>query len=224
MNAKKPAAKPQAAAKSQTFAPGRAPRTVRSADGKELAVPPGWILLEPGDAGLTRRVKAAGEHWVVQDRRGRRIFTYGVWAASATIERIRAELEAERATDAYAKRQEASARRRDRVQGEYVEDFARAVLEFLDFHPQHAALAERLSRAVARTKRIPVERRAEAAVIAWLRHQTTAYDSMKIARVAGRRREVRRMLADRSRELLDRYRRAEIVTGACPLRKALDDI
>jgi hypothetical protein len=29
---------------------------------------------------------------------------------------------------------------------------------------------------VARTKRIPVEQRAEAAVIAWMRHQTTGYD------------------------------------------------
>jgi len=31
---------------------------------------------------------------------------------------------------------------------------------------------------VARTKRIPVEERAEAAVIAWMRHQTTGYDGI----------------------------------------------
>jgi Fe-S cluster biosynthesis and repair protein YggX len=35
---------------------------------------------------------------------------------------------------------------------------------------------------VARTERIPLEQRAESAVIAWMRHQTTAYDSMKIAK------------------------------------------
>ena len=87
------------------------------------------------------------------------------------------------------------------------EDFHAAVLKFLAFHPKHADLAVRLARAVAdhatpvgsgtvaRTKRIPVEQRAEAAVIAWLRHQTTAYDSMKIPRIKGKRREVRRMLA-----------------------------
>lgn len=51
----------------------------------------------------------------------------------------------------------------------------------------------------ARTNRIPIERRAEAAVIAWLRHQTTAYDSMKVQRVKKKRREVRRMLAEQSR-------------------------
>ena len=74
---------------------------------------------------------------------------------------------------------------------------------------------------VARTKRIPVEQRAEAAVIAWMRHQTTGYDSMVIPRVKGKRREVRRMLAQRSKELLGRYRRGELVGEVCPLKKAL---
>src|SRR5262249_3681859 len=73
---------------------------------------------------------------------------------------------------------------------------------------------------VARTKRIPVERRAEAAVIAWMRHQTTGYDGMVIPRVKGKRREVRRMLARRSQELLARYRRGEPVPEGCPLMKA----
>src|SRR5581483_4858288 len=74
---------------------------------------------------------------------------------------------------------------------------------------------------VARTKRIPVEERAEAAVIAWMRHQTTAYDGMVIPRVRGKRREVRRMLARRSQELLHRYRRGEPVANGCPLQRAL---
>jgi len=75
---------------------------------------------------------------------------------------------------------------------------------------------------VARTKRIAVEDRAEAAVIAWMRHQTTAYDLMTIARIKGQRREVRRMLAQRSKNLLVRYRSGEPVDSAqCPLQKAL---
>ena len=74
---------------------------------------------------------------------------------------------------------------------------------------------------MARTKRIPVERRAEAAVIAWMRHQTTGYDGMVIPRVKGKRREVRRTLARRSQELLARYRRGEAVEEGCPLWKAL---
>jgi hypothetical protein len=76
---------------------------------------------------------------------------------------------------------------------------------------------------VARTTRIPIERRAEAATIAWMRHQTTGYDSMKIPRVKGKRREVRRMLAERSRELLQAYRRGESPLPAdCQHR--LDDV
>ncbi|MFM7138513.1 MAG: DUF2293 domain-containing protein, partial [Planctomycetota bacterium] len=58
-------------------------------------------------------------------------------------------------------------------------------------------------------------------VIAWMRHQTTGYDSMKIARVKGQRREVRRMLAQRSKEILGAYRRGEPVAAGCPLARAL---
>jgi hypothetical protein len=216
-----------------TFTPGPTPNAVRAADGTVLAVPEGWILLPPGDAGLTRRVKAAGDHWIVQEKKGRRVFSRGVWASAATIARIRAELEAERSTAGYARRKESDGRRRERAQAEYVEDFCGAVLSFLAFHPEHAELADRLARAVAdhatpvgsgtvaRTKRIPVEQRAEAAVIAWMRHQTTAYDSMPIPRVTGKRREVRRQLARRSKELLAHYRREDSAPKDCPLKKAL---
>lgn len=213
-----------------TFTPGPTPNTVRAADGKVLTVPDGWVLLPPGDAALTRRAKAAGDHWVVQEKKGRKIFSKGVWAPKATIEQIRAELEAERSTESFAKRKEADAKRRDKAQEAYVEDFTGAVMNFLAFHPNHADLANRFAKViadhatpvgsgtVARTKRIPVEQRAEAAVIAWMRHQTTAYDSMTIPRVKGKRREVRRMLAQRSKELLARYRRGETNSGGCPLR------
>jgi hypothetical protein len=220
-------------AMSSIFAPGPIPYTVRTQDGKALPVPSGWILLPPGDAALTRRVKAAGEHWVVQEKRGQKVFSHGVWAAATTIDGIRAELEAERSTESFAKKKEASARRREKAQAMYVEDFQQAVVTFLSFHPVHADLADRLAKAVAdhatpvgsgtvaRTKRIPVEQRAEAAVIAWMSHQTTAYDSLTIPRVRGKRREMRRMLAQRSKELLARYRRSQAVGDECLLKKAL---
>ncbi len=215
------------------YSPGPAPNTVRAADGTVLTVPEGWVLLSPGDAALTRRVKAAGDHWVVAEKKGRKVFSRGVWTSAATIERIRADLEAERSTESFAKKREADARRRVKAQAEYVEDFLAAVVRFLSFHPNHADLANRLAKAVAdhatpvgsgtvaRTKRIPVEQRAEAAVIAWMRHQTTGYDGMVIPHEKGERREVRRMLAQRSRELLERYRRAEPILKSCPLMKAL---
>jgi hypothetical protein len=54
-----------------------------------------------------------------------------------------------------------------------------------------------------------------------MRHQTTGYDGMMIPRIKGKRREVRRMFAQRSQELLGRYRRGEPVPEGCPLRIAL---
>lgn len=162
------------------------------------------------------------------------MFSRGVLAPTATIAAARAKLEQERSTDAYAKRQAASAVRREKEQGAYVEDFRGAVLQFLRFDQGHSAIADRLADAVtehatpvgsgtvARTKRIPIEQRAESAVIAWMRHQTTAYDHMKIERVKGKRREVRRMLAEESRRLLTKYRKGEAVNlGTCPLARAL---
>ena len=216
-----------------TCIPGPTPNTVRAADGKVLTVPDGWVLLPPGDAALTRRAKAAGEHWVVAEKKGRKVFSRGIWTEAATIERLRAELEAERSTEGFAKKKEADARRREKAQAEYVEDFLGAVVAFLGFHENYAELSDRLAKAVtdhttpvgsgtvARTKRIPVEQRAEAAVIAWMRHQTTGYDSLLIPKVKGKRREVRRMLARRSHELLERYRRGESAPEGCPLRKAV---
>ena len=215
------------------FSPGPSRNTVRAANGQVLSVPEGWVLLPPGDAALTRRAKAAGEHWVVQEKQGRRVFSRGVWAPAVTIERLRAELESERSTESFAKKREADARRREQNQLQYVEDFTGFVVRFLAFHPHHADLAQRLAKAVAdhatpvgsgtvaRTRRIPVEQRAEAAVIAWMRHQTTAYDSLAIPRVKGKRREIRRRLAQRSQELLDGYRQGAMPGPDCPLVRAL---
>jgi hypothetical protein len=218
----------------QIFGPGPTPDTVAAADGQVLTPPEHWVLLPPGDPGLTRRVKAGGEFWVVQEKKGRKLFSRGVWADGSLIARLRAELEVERSSDTYARRQESAARRREKAQGEYVEDFQGAVLAFLRFHERHESLAIRLASAVtahatpvgsgtvARTQRIPIAERAEAAVIAWMRHQTTAYDSMVIPRVKGQRREVRRQLARRSHQLLEGYRRGLAPPAGCPLLAALD--
>jgi hypothetical protein len=44
---------------------------------------------------------------------------------------------------------------------------------------------------------------------------------MAIPRIKGKRREVRRILARRSQELLQRYRRGEPVGEDCPLKRTL---
>jgi len=177
--------------------PGPRPRSIRTPSGEILDLPADWELLPPGDATLTRRVKQAAPTWTVQEKRGRRTFSQGVWAPAAVIAIIRAGIESERSTPAYAAARRAQARRRERVQHEYEGDFAEAVLAFLGFAPRYADLAAELARrvvahatpigsgTVARTERIPLPQRAESAVIAWLRHQTTAYDHLSVPRVKG---------------------------------------
>jgi len=214
--------------------PFRKPRHVLSLEGRVLAVPDDWALLEPGDAALSRRIKADGPSWTVVEPKGNKRFSRGIWAPAERIQALRDELAVERQDPSYSKKLEAGRRRRQAEQAEYEVDFKVAVLEFLAFSPVHAEVAERMaeritlhavpvgSGTVARTERIPIEERAEAATIAWMRHQTTAYDSMHIPRVAGMRREVRRMLAQRSKQLLEKYRKSGYIeTSLCPLARAL---
>jgi hypothetical protein len=204
---------------SLTLAPTSDPRVFVDPEGRRMSPPPTWACLPPGDAGLTRRVKAAGPSWQVIEKRGRKAFSKGLWAPRDNIEAARAALDAERSTEGYAKKRAADVARRERAHAEYAADFEDEVLAFLQFSPRWQLLAAEVahrvaahatpvgSGTVARTERIPIEQRAEAAVIAWMRHQTTGYDDMTIERVAGRRREVRRELAQISRAVLDLHRR-----------------
>ena len=219
---------------SREVRPCSVPRRVIDPDGRVLVVPDDWALLPPGDAALSRRIKADGPSWTMIELKGRKRFSRGIWAPNARIAALRAELDVERAEPAYQRKLDAGRERRAVEQAEYVEDFLGAVRTFLRFHPGRAGEAEKLanliaahatpvgSGTVARTERIPIEERAEAATIAWMRHQTTGYDDMVIAREKGRRREVRRLLAERSHALLARYRRGEAINAeSCPLARAL---
>ncbi len=96
------------------------------------------------------------------------------------------QTEVERGTEAYAKRRQAATARRDREQTAYIEEFTEAVFQFLAFDARHEPLARQMAKViaehatpigsgtVARTERIPIEQRAESAVIAWMRHQQLA--------------------------------------------------
>jgi len=205
---------------SLVLAPTGNPRVFVAPDGRRLSPPADWDCLPPGDAGLTRRVKAAGPSWAVIEKKGRKAFSKGLWAPRANIEAARAALDAERSTEAYAKRRVADVERRERNHAAYAVSFEQEVAAFLRFSPRWQELGRTVARlvaahatpvgsgTVARTERIPIEERAEAAVIAWMRHQTTGYDDMRIERVAGRRREVRREPAQISRAVIDMHRRA----------------
>ena len=216
------------------LAPTADPRVFLGPDGTRHTPPAGWECLPPGDAGLTRRVKSLGPSWAIIEKRGRKAFSKGLWAPREHIQNAKLALEAERSTPAYAKKRAAAGARREHEQAAYVMSFEVEVLGFLRFAARFEPLARSVARlvtehatpvgsgTVARTERISLDRRAESAVIAWMRHQTTAYDRMAIPRVAGKRREVRRELATISRAILDLHRRdAPHAAAACPLCTAV---
>ena len=217
----------------QIVNPGRLPGSLRSVTGQLLSPPKDWAFLPAGDAGVTRKVKASGPTWVLQIKRGRRLISKGIWAKETDILKAKEDVTAKRATPAYAKQQQAALTRRQAKHKTYVEDFFIEVVDFLGFHDRYAAQAQDIARqvtnhatpvgsgTVARTQRIPINKRAEAAVIAWMRHQTTAYDSMAIPRIKGRRREVRRDLASQSVKILQAYRLGGDISSNCPLYMAL---
>jgi len=214
--------------------PGPLPRTVINEHFVVEPVPTDWALLPPGDAALSRRIKEDGPTLTVLEVKGRKRFSRGIWAPAGRIEALRSALVVERQDPAYARQLAAGRQRRARAEETYAIDFKESVFRFLNFHPHHQLIAETVanliaehatpvgSGTVARTERIPIEERAEAATIAWLRHQTTGYDTMVIPREKGRRREIRRMLAQRSVQLLARYRSGQPIDLAqCPLHRAV---
>jgi hypothetical protein len=154
-----------------------------------VELPAGWEFLPSGDAFVTRRVKAAGTYWVAWRPRGRNRphrRKLGLFAPTAAINSACAE--AERTTAQRARQREVNARHRDKVEDSYRGEFAAAVLAWLDFTSEHAALAERIAAAAAdraavvgsgrvgRTKLLPLEERAALAARATIRHQFTDYD------------------------------------------------
>jgi len=213
----------------RTVRPGRIAGTVLTETGEHLVPPSDWDLLPPGDGPLTKLVKAKGPTWGVQERVGRRIMSRGVWASRIDILAAVAEIEAKRTAPGYQRQQQRRQLTKETKHQAYVLQFHGEVLGFLGFHQRYAELAEILadrvtslatpvgSGTVARTERIPLADRARAAVIAWLRHQATDYERMTIARVKGRRREVRRQLAGISLELLVPYRQGRDIPQGCRL-------
>ena len=207
---------------------------VLSLEGKQLKVPKGWSLLPPGDAALSRRIKKDGPSWTIKEPKGRKMFSQGILAPADRIEAIRQDLLKERADPSYEKKLEAGRKKRALQEQHYRSEFQHSIFVFLAFHSSYEDLAIDMSikitehaipvgsGTVARTKTVPIEQRAEAATIAWMRHQTTSYDHMTIPRIKGKRKEVRRMLAERSREVLNHYRKEHHPSiHTCPLYLAL---
>jgi len=201
--------------------------------GNKIKPPSGWSFLPAGDAGLTRKVTSKGKFWRVQFKKGKRTISKGIWAPSSVIEQACEDISDLRKSDTYKKKREGDLRRRQEKQNEFVGDFVKTVQSYLNFAPKYkdvelvmaVAIAKHAtpvgSGTVARSSKLTISEKASRATIAWMRHQTTAYDLMQIPKVKGARREVRRMLAQKSIELLADYRSGAAIQRECPLKKAV---
>lgn len=202
-------------------------------NGDYFVPPKHWSFLPAGDAGVTRKITARGLYCRVQVKKGRRFISKGIWAPSNIISEAKTEVVATRSTDEYKVKLNKDRERRAIKQLEYEAEFCKEIERFLNFHENHKLLEKQLAKlvtthaipvgsgTVARTQMIPIEERASRAVVAWMRHQTTAYDNLKIARVKGERRAVRKNLAQQSVKMLEKYRKGEIIPDNCPLLNAL---
>lgn len=200
------------------------------------AVPENWVFVPSGDPALTRRLKRDGAFCPVKKKVRNRLIDVGLFAHADQVLKHRQELAEARSQPEYQRKRTAARRYRERQEENYREEFYAALIRYLDFAPVFSIEAETLAHAVvdhalpvnsgtvARTKRIALEQRVEAALIAWMRHQTTTYDQMKIARVKGARREIRRKLSERSRQILQQYRSGVTPPSTCPLAAALKQL
>lgn len=202
-------------------------------NGEKEPPPVGWAFQPAGDAGITRRITANGKYWRVQIKKGKRTVSKGIWAPAKTIKQAQEEMTIIRQSEAYKKKQQTALAYREKRQSAYEGKFCCAVEEFLNFHSAHKSTEKKMAKAVtahaipigsgtvARTSLIPMEERAARAVIAWMRHNTTAYDKLQIKRIKGERHRVRRLLAQHSFVLLSKYRQGLPIDVNCSLIKAL---
>jgi hypothetical protein len=138
---------------------------------------------------MTRRVKAGGRYWLAwlprtRSRPHRRLV--GLWAPKTTIDE--AQSAAEQSATTRANKRVANARGRAVHEERYRDDFASAVVAFLDFAPAHAALAQEIAAGVAahatvissgrvgRARQVPLDERAALAARAFIRHRYTDYE------------------------------------------------
>ncbi|GAC17507.1 DUF2293 domain-containing protein [Paraglaciecola arctica] len=208
--------------------------SLKDKTGKVFTVPTGWENLPAGDASVTRKLKSLGPTWTVQEKKGRKAFSHGVWAAKEQIEEAITLVEAQRADPKHQKKLAQAKVHREAKETVFGEDFQQEIMQFLNFDPKHQLLVEQLSKlvkehavpvgsgTVARSSSVTLEDKAAMAVMAWMRHQTSAYDSTPVPSVKGARRELRRQIARQSERILAKYRSgADVDFKACPLYTVL---
>lgn len=143
---------------------------------------------DAGDAFVTRRVKAAGIYWVLFRPKGRREHRrqLGLLAPAEAI--ASAQVEAEATASRRDRGRAAGTRQRDKNEARYRAEFEDAVMQWLNFSSEHAAMAREIAHGavdraavvgsgrVGRTKTVTLEDRAALAARVFIRHRYTDYE------------------------------------------------
>ncbi|MEH6344362.1 MAG: DUF2293 domain-containing protein [Bermanella sp.] len=218
----------------RTFLVTQSDASLKDKDGKVFITPSDWANLPAGDASVTRKLKSLGPTWTVQEKKGRKTFSHGVWAAKEHIQEAKSLVEAQRSDPKHQKKLAQAKVRREEKEEVFGEDFQQAIITFLNFDKKYQTLVEELavlvkehavpvgSGTVARSSSVTLQDKAALAVMAWMRHQTSHYDSTSVPRIKGARRELRRKIARQSEGILEKYRNGiDADLSLCPLYKAL---
>ncbi|NNN17089.1 MAG: DUF2293 domain-containing protein [Thermoplasmata archaeon] len=152
----------------------------------DVSVPDGWVFVPAGDAFVTREVKK-GPHWVLLKRRKGYTAKLGVFCPEENLDV--AEKRREETATSRARQRAVGRTSRERAEERYRAEMERAILDFLAFRPQHAALAEEIAQGavtqatpvgsgrVGRTRKLSLPERAELAARAYVRHRHTNYEA-----------------------------------------------
>jgi TfoX/Sxy family transcriptional regulator of competence genes len=208
--------------------------SLKDKSGKVFTAPQDWANLPAGDASVTRKLKSLGPTWTVQEKKGRKTFSHGVWAAKEHIQQAKSLVETQRSDPKHQQKLAQAKVRREEKEDVFGEDFQQAIITFLNFDNKYQSLIEKLSLlvkehavpvgsgTVARSSSVSLNDKAALAVMAWMRHQTSNYDSTPVPRIKGARRELRQEIARQSTRILAKYRSGKDADlSSCPLYKAL---
>ena len=88
----------------RTFIITKSDRQLKDKAGNIYTVPAAWDNLPAGDASVTRKLKSLGPTWTVQEKKGRKTFSHGVWAAKKNIEKAKALVDTQRADPKHQKK------------------------------------------------------------------------------------------------------------------------
>ena len=219
----------------RTFLITKSDDRLKDKTGKVFITPSNWVNLPAGDASITRKLKSLGPTWTVQEKLGRKMFSHGVWAAKEQLQEAKSLVQAQRADPKHQKKLAQAKVRREEKEEVFGEDFQEAIIAFLNFHEKYQTLVNKLaglvkehavpvgSGTVARSSSVTLQDKAALAVMAWMRHQTSDYDSTVVPRIKGARRELRKKIARQSESILAKYRSGiDADLNLCPLYRALN--